>query len=157
MKIATTTVSLHGYHEARSESNKLESLTQARLTIYEEALEKAQKKRIDLLCLPGGYFFCASVLPDNRPPCNDPNLKTLEKQIIKLAKEYEISVAVGVDLKAKNQKLDHTEKIQKKYFLGVRFVGVRQRSNLIVGISVPPIVKTNGNALRPLVISHETC
>ena len=94
MKIITTTVSLHGYHE----------VNHSRLNVLEQTLARAHHEQADLLCLPGGYFYYAPVKPITDPlASNEPELAHFIKAIIDLAKRYEIAIALGLDLALKDQ------------------------------------------------------
>jgi hypothetical protein len=112
MKIAISTVTLDGYNDARNtplDPEVISDVLNHRLAVYEQALKSAEAAAVDLLCLPGGYFFILpEVSSEIKEPCADKNLKALEIQIVQLAKKYQVGIAVGIDLSPKNLLRDHT-------------------------------------------------
>ncbi len=112
MKIAATTVTLDRYCDVRSTTPNyglIDAVNSDRLTIYEQALAKSASAEVDLLCLPGGYLFYAPQTPVVSPlTSGDHKLAQLIAQIIRLAREYRVAVAIGLDLTGKDQTADNS-------------------------------------------------
>jgi hypothetical protein len=116
MTIITTTVSLDGYNEVRDgkpNHQQIETVNQYRLDVLEKALAKAHDERADLLCLPGGYFYYAPSKPITNPlATSEPGLVRLIEAIMDLAKNYQLAIAVGLDLAKKNQTVDNAKDVR---------------------------------------------
>ncbi len=115
MKIITTTVSLEGYNEVRGgkpNHQQIGSVNQDRLNVLKEALAKAHNEKADLLCLPGGYFYYASSKPITNPlASSEHGVVRLIKAIMDLARNYQLAIAVGLDLAKKDQTADNTKDV----------------------------------------------
>ncbi len=82
MRIAAGTVSCEGYGRIRNED------INNRLNLYERLVEQASKRKVDLICFPGGYL---RALDENHK-------KKLAEHLLKKAKKHNIAIAVGIDI-----------------------------------------------------------
>ena len=80
MKIAAGIVSCEGYGNPDANDNLL--------NIYQQILNESNKKKVDLLCLPGGYLRARS----------RKDKEELAKSLVENAKNYKIAIAVGIDV-----------------------------------------------------------
>jgi hypothetical protein len=79
MKIATSTVSYEGYGDSAA--------FESQFAAFKEALEKAKREGVQLLCLPGGYFWVKS----------DAEFKNAQNRVVQEARRTGIAIAVGID------------------------------------------------------------
>jgi hypothetical protein len=99
MRIATTTVSYEGY----GDSAAFESLFAA----FKEALENAKGERVQVLCLPGGYFWVKSKA----------EFKRAQSRIVEEARRARIAVAVGMDYSQRKKSKKKTRSPDTEYLV----------------------------------------
>ena len=97
MKIVTTTVSRHDYDKVRNGTRLIDTINQKRLEIYEAALAEAQSRKVDLLCLPAGYFYYVPQSSMASPlKSSEQRLNELTGAIFALARRNNVAIAVGL-------------------------------------------------------------
>lgn len=82
MRIAAGTFSCEGYGQTRTED------INNRLNLYELLVDQAIKKKVDLICFPGGYLRAS----------DENHKKKLAEYLLKKAKKNNIAIAVGIDI-----------------------------------------------------------